>query len=93
MADPGLLEWDPGSRVRLGSVLLTTARHTLGLSILYAGQWDSMVGWRAHTGSLTFTLPLPPSHKHGLPESSVCDVTRSVQEAGVQWGGAGDGDG
>lgn len=63
MAEPGLL---PGSRVRLGSVLLTTARHTLGLSILYAGQWDSTVGWRAHTGSLTFTLlsPLPPSHKH-----------------------------
>ncbi len=73
MAEPGLLECDPGSRVRLGSVLLTTARHTLGLSILYAGQWDSTVGWRAHTGSLTFTLlPLPPSHKHELPESSVC---------------------
>lgn len=93
MAEPGLLEWDPGSRVRLGSVLLTTARHTLGLSILNAGQWNSMVGWRAHTGSLTFTLlPLPPSHKHGLPESSVCDVTRSVQEAGGWWGGTGDGD-
>ncbi len=37
----------------------------------------------AHGGSLTFTLlPLPPSHKHELPQSSVCDVTRSVQEAG-----------
>lgn len=82
MAEPGLLEWDPGSRVRLGSVLLTTARHTLGLSILNAGQRDSMVGRRAHTDSLTFTLPLPSSHKHGLPESCACDVTRSIQEAG-----------
>lgn len=52
MAEPGLLEWGPGSRVRLGSVLLTTARHTLGLSILCAGQWRSTWGWRAHTGSL-----------------------------------------
>lgn len=43
--------------------------------------------WCAHKGSLTFTLPLPPSHKHGLPESSVCDVTRSIQEAGGWWGG------
>lgn len=57
MAEPGLLEWEPGSRVRLGSVLLTTARHTLGLSILCAGQWRSTLGWRAHTGSLTFALP------------------------------------
>lgn len=93
MAEPGLLEWEPGSRVRLGSVLLTTARHTLGLSILDAGQWDSTVGRRAHTGSLAFTLPLPSSHKHGLPESSVCDVTRSVQEARGWWGGSSDGDG
>lgn len=68
MAEPGLLEWDPGSRVRLGSVLLTTARHTLGLSILYAGQWNSMVGWRAHTSSLTFTL-LPLSLALSLSQS------------------------
>lgn len=27
------------------------------------------------------------SHKHGLPESSGCDVTRSIQEAGGWWGG------
>ena len=61
MAEPGLLEWGPGSRVRLGSVLLTTARHTLGLSILCAGQWRSTSGWRAHTGSLAFALPSAPS--------------------------------
>ena len=91
MAEPGLLEWDPGSRVRRGSVLLTTARHTLGLSILYSGRRDSMVGRRAHTGSITFTLPLPPSHKHGLLQSSVCDVTRSIQEAGSWWGEEGGG--
>lgn len=36
MAEPGLLGWEDeeGSRVRLGSAVLTTARHTLGLSIL-----------------------------------------------------------
>lgn len=63
MAEPGLLEWGPGSRVRLGSVLLTTARHTLGLSILCAGQWRSTWGWRAHTGSLALAVPssLPQS--------------------------------
>lgn len=91
MAEPGLLEWDPGSLVLLGSVLLTTARQTLGLSIVYAGQRDSTVGQRAHTGSLTFTLPLPPSHKHELPEGSACDVTRSIQEAGSWWGAKGGG--
>lgn len=88
MAEPGLLEWDPGSRVRLGSVLLTTARHTLGLSILYAGQWDSTVGRRAHTQAPSHSLSLSlPVTNTGLPESSACDVTRSVQEAGGWWGG------
>lgn len=60
MAEPGLLGWDPGSRVRLGSVLLTTARHTLGLSILCAGQWSSAVGWRAHTGLTHIHSPSSP---------------------------------
>ena len=39
---------------------------------------------KAHS---TITAPLPPSHKHSLPQRSVCDVTRSIQEAGSWWGG------
>lgn len=51
--------------------------------------WDG-VRTRAHSRSLSFLSPslsLSPSHKHRLPESSECDVTRSVQEAGGWWVG------
>lgn len=59
MAEPGRLEWGAGSRVRLGSVLLTTARHTLGLSILRAGQWRSTLGWRVRTRARWHSLCSP----------------------------------
>lgn len=83
MAEPGLLGWDPGSRVLRGSVLLTTARHTLGLSILASGEWDAMVcaHWltRAHSPSQSQTW--------AATEQCVRDVTRSIQEDGSLWGG------
>lgn len=54
---------------------------------VHPGFWSmGLNGGTACTHGLTFTLPLTPSHKHGLPESSACDVTRSVQEAGGCWG-------
>ncbi|KAK5894916.1 hypothetical protein CesoFtcFv8_011559 [Champsocephalus esox] len=95
MAEPGLLDWDPGSRARLGSVLLTTARHTLGLSILYAGQWDCVIETACAHGLTHIHSPLSlPVTNTRQRESGVCDVTRSVQEAGGWWGGvAADGGG
>lgn len=87
MAEPGLLGWDPGSRVLLGSVLLTTARHTLGLSILSSGERDVMVGRCVHTGSLTQTHSPSQSQTWAATEQCVRDVMRSIQEADGRWGG------
>lgn len=57
MAEPGLLECGPGSRVRLGSVLLTTARHTLGLSILRLDQ-EGLEDGTACAHRLALSLPV-----------------------------------
>lgn len=48
-------------------------------------RWDG-VRTRAHSHSLSFLLSLPVTNTR-LPDSSVCDVTRSIQEAGGWWGG------
>lgn len=86
MAEPGLLGWDPGSRILRGSVLLTTARQTLGLSILSSCEWGCDGGTPC---ALRLTRTHSPTQSQTWAATVQCvhDVMRSIQEDGGRWGG------